>query len=281
MKKPIVVGLGEVLWDMLPDGKRAGGAPANVAYHAAHSGAEGWLVSAVGADSLGRELAEVLAQHGVQSVLPQVPYPTGQVNVRLCQGIPSYEIAADVAWDHIPLRPQARQLLSGADAVCFGSLAFRSEESRRTLSTLLKSMPDGALKVLDINLRAPYYSAQLLSELLKMCNALKLNDEEVKILSVLFDIGGTAEEVCRELLARYRLKFLILTAGSSYSEVYTPGAVSHINTPSVQVVDTVGAGDSFTASFVSATLQGCSLTQAHERAVQTAARVCGHKGAWG
>lgn len=276
--KPIVVGLGEVLWDMLAEGKRPGGAPANVAYHAAHHGAEGWLISAVGQDALGDELQQQLHAGGVQLEMARVPFPTGRVEVTLQQGIPSYRIVENTAWDHIPLTQAASRLLARADGVCFGSLAFRTAESRRNLSALLAGMPAETLKVLDINLRPPYYSKELLETLLGLCNALKINDDELKVLADYFN--WPTESVCAELMRRYGLRFLILTAGAQYSNVYAHGTLSHLPTPAVQVVDTVGAGDSFTAAFVCAWLRGESLERAHQQAVQTAARVCGHAGAW-
>lgn len=280
-KQPVVVGLGEVLWDVFPSQKRPGGAPANVVYHACRQGARGCLIGAVGADRDGQELSAALRAHGVEGILAQVPYPTGRVEVTLKQGVPSYCIVENSAWDHIPFTPEAARQMAQADAACFGTLAFRAPDTRQTLQRLLAQMPPQALKVLDVNLRAPYYSQALLEDLLPRCNALKLNDEEAPVLAPL--AGVPAEDlagVCRALLARYGLRWVILTAGARYSEIYTPNGVSHLETPVVQVADTVGAGDSFTGSFITALLQGKTLADAHRQAVQTAAYVCTCPGAW-
>ena len=281
MQKPLLLGLGEVLWDTFADGtRRAGGAPANVVFRAAHSGAEGCLISAVGEDPAGRELLAALRQNGIAYEAPCVPYPTGRTEVVLHEGLPSYQIVENVAWDHIPLTARAQALAQRADAVCFGSLAFRAEESRRTLTALLQQVPETALKVLDVNLRAPYYSAERLDFLLRHANALKINDEELQVLSPLFGWSGTPQQRCEAAVWQYGLRFLILTAGAQYSEVFVPGACSRLDTPSVTVADTVGAGDAFTGAFVCALLAGKPWREAHREAVQTAARVCTQEGAW-
>ena len=278
---PIVVGLGEVLWDEFPTQKRPGGAPANVVYHAARQGARGCLISAVGKDESGRELLAQLQAHGVACQVAQVPYPTGRVKVTLHNGAATYRIVENSAWDHIPFTQEAAQLMAQADAACFGTLAFRSPDTAHTLRQLLDQMRPQALKVLDVNLRPPYYSAELLQDLLGRCNALKLNDEEAPILAPLAGAASSdPADVCRGLLARYGLRLVILTAGARYSEIYTPAGVSRLPTPVVKVADTVGAGDSFTGAFITAFLQGQTLEQAHRQAVQTAAYVCTRPGAW-
>ena len=283
-KQPVVVGLGEVLWDVFHSQKRPGGAPANVVYHACRQGARGCLISAVGADRDGQELTAALRAHGVEGVLAQVPYPTGRVEVMLQNGVPSYRIVENRAWDHIPFTPEAARQMAQAGAACFGTLAFRSPDTRHTLQCLLAQMQPQALKVLDVNLRASYYSQALLEDLLPRCNALKLNDEEAPVLAPLAGISAARPVdlagICRALLARYGLRWVILTAGARYSEIYTPNGVSHLETPVVQVADTVGAGDAFTGSFITALLQGQTLADAHRQAVQTAAYVCTCPGAW-
>lgn len=279
-KKPFIVGIGELLWDVFPTGKRAGGAPVNFVYHAAQAGAEGCAVSAVGDDKLGREILQELKNSGIRGIISTVPYSTGRVLVELKDGIPSYTIVENVAWDHLPLTPEALAAVSRADAVCFGTLSLRSTHTRDTVKKLLAATPQTALRFFDINLRQSYYSKELVEDLLAFANVFKLNDEELAVLRELFGLTGSDEEVCRALVRRYQLRYLIFTAGDKYSIIYTPDEVSHMDTPRVDVVDTVGAGDSFSGAFVCAVLSGKTLRQAHESAVQTAAFVCTRAGAW-
>lgn len=279
-KKPFIVGIGELLWDVFPSGKRAGGAPVNFVYHAAAAGAEGCAVSAVGDDEWGREILLELRRHHIRGVIAVVPYPTGRVLVELQDGIPSYTIVEDVAWDHLPLTPQALEVVSRADAVCYGTLSLRHTHTRQTVKKLLAAAPEHALRFFDVNLRQSYYSKELIEELLACSNVFKLNDEELVVLRGMFGLTGTDEEVCRALLQQYHLRYLIFTAGDKYSVVYTPDGVSRIDTPRVTVADTVGAGDSFSGAFVCAVLKGKTLQEAHETAVKTAAFVCSRTGAW-
>ena len=280
MAKPIVVGIGELLWDIFPTGKRAGGAPANFVYHASALGAQGFAISAVGEDELGREILQELDKNHISYSCAKVPYPTGTVQVTLHNGQPSYEIVENVAWDHIPLTQQAIDILKRTDAVCFGSLALRSEESRTTILSLLDDAPESALRFFDINLRQHYYSKELIEQLLQKANIFKINDEELAILAKLFHLTGDEPTQARTLLEKYHLNYVVLTAGDKYSAIYTPTQVSRIDTPRVQVADTVGAGDSFSGAFVTGLLTGKTLRDAHEQAVQTAAFVCTKTGAW-
>lgn len=279
--KPVVVGIGEVLWDVLPTGKRAGGAPINFVYHATRMGAEGYAISAVGNDVSGTEIIQELDKnHIISEYISTVEYPTGSVMVELQKGIPTYTIIEGVAWDHIPLTQPAIDLMKRADAVCFGTLAQRAPESRATLRTLLSYMPDDALRFFDINIRQSYYSKELIEELLEQANVFKINDEELEMLRPMFSLEGSTEEVCRQLVARYNLRYLILTAGADFSTIYSPVESSTIPTPKVKVADTVGAGDSFSGAFVYSLLTGKSLREAHQKAVEIAAFVCTQSGAW-
>ncbi len=280
VKRPFIVGVGELLWDVFPVGKRAGGAPVNFVYHAVQAGAEGCAVSAVGNDALGREILQELKHNGIRGIISTVPYPTGRVLVELKDGIPSYTIVEDVAWDHLPLTPQALAAVSRADAVCFGTLSVRHTHTRETVKKLLAAAPKNALRFFDINLRQSYYFKELIEELLSFANVFKLNDDELVVLRDLFGLAGTDEEVCRAFMKRYNLRYLIFTAGAKYSAVYTPQEISLLETPRVTVADTVGAGDSFSGAFVCAVLQGQTLRRAHEAAVETAAFVCTQAGAW-
>lgn len=279
-KRPVVVGIGELLWDVLPTGKRAGGAPINFVYHATQQGAEGFAISAVGNDVSGTEIVQELDQNGISHVLGIVGYPTGSVMVELKDGIPTYTIIEGVAWDHIPLTQESINLVKKADAVCFGTLAQRSVESRTTIHTLLSYAREEALRFFDINIRQSYYSEELIRSLLEKANVFKINDEELELVRKMFSLSDDEDTACRELIERFGLRFMILTAGSRYSSIYTPDDQSTIRTPKVEVVDTVGAGDSFSGAFVYSILTGKSLREAHQNAVDTAAFVCTKAGAW-
>lgn len=278
-----VVGMGEALWDMLPEGRRLGGAPANFAFHVSQFGVESHVVSAVGDDALGREILAQLDEKRLPHLVETVPYPTGTVQVTLdTNGIPQYEIKTGVAWDNIPYTPALERLAKRCTAVCFGSLAQRSAVSRQTIHRFLDTMPDGEgrYKIFDINLRQAFYDKETITESIRRCNILKINDEELVIVSRLFgypDMGQ--EECCRHMLEAFGLKMLILTCGATGSYVFTPGEVSFMKTPCVEVADTVGAGDSFTGSFVASILKGKSVRQAHELAVKVSAYVCTQQGA--
>lgn len=279
--KPVVVGIGELLWDVLPTGKRAGGAPVNFVYHATQMGAEGYALSAVGNDVSGTEIIQELDKnHIISDYISTVEYPTGSVMVELQKGIPTYTIIEGVAWDHIPLTQASIDLMKRADAVCFGTLAQRAPESRETLRTLLSYMRKDALRFFDINIRQSYYSKELIEELLGQANVFKINDEELELLRPMLSLEGSTDEVCCELMARYSLRYLILTAGAASSTIYSPTDISTLPTPKVKVADTVGAGDSFSGAFVYSILTGKSLREAHQKAVEIAAFVCTQSGAW-
>lgn len=276
-----VLGIGELLWDMLPEGKRAGGAPINFVYHAARLGARGCAVSAVGRDALGEEILDQLDRNGIEHCIARSDYPTGTVLVKLDdKGVPSYEITENVAWDNIPLSQEALSAVSEADAVCYGTLASRSGKSAEAIEKLLSAAPKDAILFYDVNLRGRYYNAELLRKLLVFANVFKINDEEIIILKDMLGLKGDCSQMCRALLEEYNLKYLILTAGSKYSEVYWRGGFSRVDTPKVKVADTVGAGDSFSGAFVYGILSGMSVEQAHKLAVKVSAYVCTRSGAW-
>lgn len=278
--KPVVVGIGELLWDVFPTGKKAGGAPINFVYHATQLGAEGYAVSAVGNDVFGMEILQELDKNGISYCIGKVEYPTGSVMVELNKGIPTYTIIEGVAWDHIPLTQEAIDLMKRTDAVCFGTLAQRAPESRATVKALLSYAPAESLRFFDINIRQHYYSKELITEMLEVGNVFKINDEELELVRDMFSLPADEDAACRELVTRFNLRYLILTAGSRYSSIYTADEKSFIKTPKVEVVDTVGAGDSFSGAFVYSILTGKSLSEAHQIAVDTAAFVCTQAGAW-
>ena len=281
MNKRYVVGLGEVLWDVLPDGKKLGGAPANFAYHAGQFGLDTLAVSALGKDALADETIAALDERGLKYLLPRVDYPTGTVQVTLTvDGIPTYEIKENVAWDNIPYTPELAEIASNCRAVCFGSLAQRNVTSWATIRQFLDNTPADCLKVFDINLRQQFYTKDVIEESLKRCNILKINDEELVVIKRMYgyddlDMRG----ICEKILADYQLKMLVLTCGTNGSYVFAPGLTSFQETPKVKVADTVGAGDSFTGSFCAAILNGKSLEEAHRKAVTVSAFVCTQNGA--
>ena len=281
--KGIVIGMGEALWDVLPEGKKIGGAPANFAYHVSQFGLPSCVVSAVGDDALGKEIIENFTSKGLTHQIETVPYPTGTVQVEIDQaGIPQYEIKENVAWDNIPYTAMLEQLAEKTKAVCFGSLAQRNIVSRNTINRFLDAIPaeNNPLIVFDVNLRQGFYNKDILCNSMKRCNILKINDEELVTVSRMFGYPGIdLQDKCWILLGKYNLQMLILTCGINGSYVFTPGNVSFQPTPKVEVADTVGAGDSFTAAFISNILKGRPVAEAHQCAVRTSAYVCTKKGA--
>jgi len=282
-EKRYVVGLGEVLWDVLPEGKKLGGAPANFAYHAGQFlGSDNTIaISALGEDRLAEETIEALREHNLNDLLPRVPYPTGTVQVTLAEGgIPTYDIKENVAWDNIPFDDDIAAIARNCRAVCFGSLAQRNIVSRTTIQKFLDATPDDCLKIFDINLRQQFYTKEIIQESIRRCNILKINDEELVLIGRMFGYPGLdIENKCWLILGKYNLDMLVLTCGTNGSYVFTPGAVSFQETPKVTVADTVGAGDSFTGSFVGSILNGKSVPEAHRTAVRVSAFVCTQNGA--
>ena len=245
----IIVGMGEALWDVLPEGKKIGGAPANFAYHVSQFGFDSRVVSAIGDDKLGNEILENFDGKNLKYQIEKVPYPTGTVQVELDpNGVPMYDIKEGVAWDNIPFTPALEELAKNTRSVCFGSLAQRSVVSRETINRFLDVMPEGEgqCKIFDVNLRQGFYTKEILCNSMKKCNILKINDEELVTVSRMFGY---------------------------------PGEISFVETPKVEVADTVGAGDSFTATFVAAILKGKPVAEAHKLAVEVSAYVCTQNGA--
>lgn len=282
-KRNYVVGIGEALWDILPEGKKIGGAPANFAYHVSQFGLQSRVVSAVGDDKLGNEILENFGEKGLNVLIDKVEYPTGVVQVQLdAEGVPCYDIKENVAWDNIPFTDRLERLAKRTCAVCFGSLAQRNVVSRQTINAFLDAMPNGKgqYKIFDINLRQGFYTKEILCNSMEQCNILKINDEELVTVSRMFGYPGIdLQDKCWILIAKYNLEMLILTCGVNGSYVFTPGKVSFVETPTVQVADTVGAGDSFTGAFVAAILKGKSVSEAHQLAVNVSAFVCTQNGA--
>lgn len=281
MKNNIIVGLGEILWDVFPERKILGGAPANFAYHVSQFGFEGYAVSAIGEDLLGKEILDNLEEKQLSHLIEVVDYPTGTVQVILDSlGVPQYEICENVAWDNIPFTSGTRKLAQSVRAVCFGSLAQRNSVSRETIQQFLHFVPEDAYKIFDINLRQHFYSKKLIQESLRLCNVLKINDDEVTEMTKMFGWENmTEQEVCLKILKDYDLKIVVETKGAIGSYVFTQDETSYLDTPKVEVADTVGAGDSFTGSFIAALLHGKTIPEAHQLAVEVSAYVCTQHGA--
>lgn len=276
------MGIGELVWDMLPGGRQLGGAPVNFAYWCGRLGAEGYPVSAVGGDDLGREAFDRLAGTGLDlGYVQRNALPTGRVNVTLSgKGIPEYDIVEGVAWDALEADARTLELAAQADAVCWGSLAQRSEASRRAIAAILGATRPECLKVFDINIRQHWYSREIVTASLRQADVLKLNEDELPLVASLLVIVKTGEETIAELIRTFSLRYVIYTAGADHSEIHSAeGLLSHIPTPKVEVADTVGAGDSFTAAFITSLLQGDPVAACHRKAVETAAEVCTVHGA--
>jgi fructokinase len=279
----VVVGLGEVLWDMLPEGKQLGGAPANFAFHANALGAQGTVVSCVGKDPLGREVREQLQVNGlgVEAISEDPAHPTGTVSVTLdTDGQPSYTIHEKVAWDFIPFQLQHKALATRADAVCFGTLASRHPHSRVGIRQFLDATMPGCLRVFDVNLRQQYFSRNLVQELLERTDVLKLNENELPMITALLNIDGSTKERMEKLLSEYALRTIALTRGARGSVLLNQDSMEVHHGVCIDItVDTVGAGDAFTAVLVMGLLQGWPLEEISNRANQLASIVCGQSGA--
>lgn len=283
--RPTIVGLGEVLWDVFPDGPRFGGAPANFACSAAQLAgdrASVWMASSVGDDDLGTRALRALGEFGVRTdCVPQVDRPTGQVLVQLDDaGHASYTFAADTAWDNLFWTNELQDLAWRCDAVCFGTLGQRGEVSRRTIQRFVRETPPSCLRVFDINLRPPYWSDDIVLESLQLAGILKLNDTELPVLRELLSLRGTDREVLQQLIDRYSLSLIALTRGAAGSLLLSNTCqISDLSGVAVSIVDTVGAGDAFTAALVVGLLDGLPLDEIHDWARQVAAFVCTEPGA--
>ena len=280
---PTIVGIGEVLWDVLPAGKQLGGAPANFAYHAKALGADGVVVSRVGDDDLGREALRRLSQLGLDArhVGTDPDHPTGRVDVRLdARGVPSYVIHEDVAWDFLRATPDVIGLAGRADAVCYGTLAQRSPASREAIRTFVESTRPGCLRVLDGNLRQSYFDGQTVHGLLAASDVLKLNDEELPVVTRLLNVPGDGAEAIHALLRAYDLRLIALTRGPRGSALYARDRTSDCpGEPPAEIADTVGAGDAFTAALVLGLLRGDDLDKINWTANRLASYVCSQHGA--
>jgi len=279
--RPNVVGLGEALWDVFPDAAHFGGAPANFACHASALGAEAWMVSAVGRDRLGDDAVASLSGKGVHTLLVQRDIrPTGTVTVKLdAAGKADYAFAADPAWDHIAWSESLALLAKKCSAVCFGSLAQRAPESRATIRRFLQACSPDCLRVFDVNLRQDFFSKEVIEASLGLTDVLKLNDEEVKVLADMLGLPADEEAFVAQIAARHGLSTVALTRGARGSLIWHQGRFDEREAPTIAVVDTVGAGDAFTAALVTGLLREEDLGLVHRRASDIAAYVCTQPGA--
>jgi fructokinase len=280
--QPLVVGIGEVLWDLLPGGKRLGGAPANFAYHARLLGARACVASAVGKDPLGDEILSHLGALGVDvsSIQTDPDHPTGAVGVVLdAAGVPSYVIHPDVAWDFIAQTPALIALAGGADAVCFGTLAQRSPVSRSTIRHFLQGTSDSCLRLLDVNFRQHFYDREILDASLQLASVLKLNDQELPAIGRLLGFSDQEGEAIPALLSRYPLRLVAMTRAERGSSLYTTEGADHHDGFPADTVDTVGAGDAFAAALAIGLLRGEMLDRINQAANRLASFVCTRHGA--
>ena len=261
MGKPKIVGIGELLWDVLPAGRRLGGAPVNFAFYAQEQGAEACIVSAVGQDASGDELLGGIAALGLGvRAVQRNAHPTSTVEVTLdAAGVPAYRIREQVAWDYIERTAEADAAVAGAAVVCWGSLAQRNAVSRRTILALVDAAPVGCLRLFDINLRLNYYDERIVRDSLERADILKLNEDELPVVARFFGLEGAAERVVAQLVERFSLRYVVFTEGGRGSRVT--------------------AADAFTATFAASLMQGLPMEECHRRAVAVAAFVCTRHGA--
>lgn len=277
----LMVGIGELLWDMFPHGKRLGGAPANFAIHASSLGGRGHIVSSIGNDLAGREIMEWLGLRQLSTRYVQIgDLPTGRVDVKVgIGGHPEYVIQGNVAWDTIELSSELKELAQSADAVCFGTLAQRHEVSRFSIQNFVSSTTADCLRVFDLNLRQCCYSQEIITSSLRLANVLKLNDDELVILQDMFKLPDSEESSLRFLIEFFDLKLVALTKGALGSTMVDHDSMSRCPGMMVNVKDSVGAGDSFTTAMVMGKLGGLSLHKINYLAGKIAAYVCSQAGA--
>lgn len=279
-----VLALGEVLWDVFDDGPRFGGAPANFACACAELGggrARVFLASAVGRDKLGDVARHQLVSHGVDvSHLATADGETGQVMVKHdVQKKATYRFIDDPAWDHIPITSELLTTAAAADVLCFGTLGQWADTPRQTIRTALRAANPHALRVLDINLRPPFWTPDLIRDSLPLANVLKLNDEELPQVAEVLGVSGTSDEFVSEVIRRYSLRLVALTRGPNGAVLTTPTERSELPSVPVTAVDTVGAGDAYTAALALGLAHGWPLDRVNRWACEVAAFVCTQLGA--
>ena len=277
----MIAGIGELLWDIFPTGKQVGGAPCNFAFHAMQAGCDSVVISAVGNDNPGNKLLKALKNLKINcEYVQQNSFSTGTVTVTLDEkGQPNYIIHENAAWDNIVFNAPIISKLNDLDAVCFGTLGQRNTVSASTIQKLLNAVKPECLKVFDINLRQHFYTSEIIIQSLRFADILKLNDEELPVLASLFGISGDVKNQLGQIITMFDLKYIVYTMGEKGSFILGENEISFLESPKIEVIDTVGAGDSFTAVLVAGLLKGVSLHEIHEMATRTAAYVCTKKGA--
>jgi fructokinase len=282
IRKPVIAGIGEVLWDVLDQSEELGGAPVNFAYHAGALGAEAYAISSVGDDQRGRAALLELQKREVRTeYITELPGAvTGYVLAKVdSAGVATYEFPDDVAWDKLQITEQTMALAKKLNAVCFGSLGQRSRVSRKAIHGFLGGLPKESLKIFDLNIRQNFYTEEIIRTSLQLADVLKLNDDEIVLLSEMFNVYGDERNQMRQLVDHFSLRLGVLTRGDKGSLLVSTGEVSdHEGYPS-KVIDTIGAGDSFTAATVIGLLKGYSLDDINEHANRVAAYVCSCQGA--
>lgn len=274
-KKPQVIGLGEVVFDIMPDNRKLGGAPADFLHYAAKYGAEGYLISAIGADDLGREVISELNKFKINPVLAVTPYPTGRVLIfKSPSGGHTAHILENAAWDYIPATDAAEECISKADAIYFGTLALRKAYSKATVLDLIDMAPENAFKFFDINLRQNYYNEQIIYDLLERANILKLNTDELKTLKGLLGLRGNTEDICLKLKKQHNLKYLILSDAAKESKIWGDDGLTVVKNNRIHQSFAFGAGNAFAGAFITSILKGSGQQEAHELANKAAVEVC-------
>ncbi len=277
-----IAGIGEILWDIFPDGRKLGGAPANFSYVAHALGSKAYPVSAVGIDEDAYEIRKVLKNLKLPDnyILEDPHHETGRVEVTLShEGVPGYVIKENVAWDYLELTDQLLKLAESLKAVCFGTLAQRNQISRNAIRNFVGKVPGNNIRLLDINLRLKFYDTEIIEHSLELCNWLKLNDEELRTVSDLFGFSGSMDQCLQKLLDRYNLKLIALTLGAKGSRLITRQIDHSLCTESITIKDTVGAGDAFSAALVTAAVAGYPHTICHLKAAEMASFLCQNFGA--
>lgn len=275
LNKPKVVGIGEVVFDILPESRKLGGAPGDFLNYAVKAGAEGFLISAIGADDLGREVVSELKKFDITPVLAITPYPTGRVLIfNTPSGGHTAHILENAAWDYIPLTGDAEQCIKNADAVYFGTLALRKAYSKDTIFDLIDSAPERAYKFFDVNFRQDYYDRDKVRKLLERSNILKCNSDELKIIKTMFKLSGAAEDVCLKLKEMFELRYVIYSDAARESKIWGEEGLSVVKNSRLHQTFAAGAGNAFAGTFVTALLNGMGQKEAHEAANSEAAEVC-------
>jgi len=282
MNKFIIAGIGELLWDVLEESEELGGAPVNFSYHANSLGAKGYAISTVGDDRRGKAALAVLEKRKMSTryITVREGSVTGYVLANVDdKGVASYSFPDDVAWDHLTLAEPTLSLAKEVDAICFGSLGQRSPKARLAIVSFLQATRPDTLRIFDINLRQHFYTTEIIQNSLKLANVLKLNNEELEVLGVINDIKGDESSLLKKLVEKYNLQLAVLTRGGKGSLLVSPADISsHPGCPT-NIVDTIGAGDSFTAATALGLLKGYNLSTINDHANRVAAFVCSQKGA--